>query len=134
MYPVSCTDLPLHTVICDQLIWQAWLQAFGSSYRLAATRQHLIDIYHVAPHGGTIRNQNWDNMLTEPYPFTGIGSFTMAVDDSPSRPTRDLLLYWNPNQSCVQTGNWTRVDCMAVQEANHSASDTYYEILQILSL
>ena len=59
---------------------------------------------------------------TEAYSFTGIGSFTMPGDDSPG--ARDLQLYWNPNQSCVQTENWTWVDCLEVQKANHSASNT----------
>ena len=39
--------------------------------------------------------------------------------------TQDLWLYWNLNQSCVQTGNWPRVDCVEAQKANHSTSNTY---------
>ena len=42
-----------------------------------------------------------------------------------SLSTQDLQLYWNPNQSCVQTRNWTRVDCVEVQSTNHSVSNTF---------
>ena len=38
----------LHTVYP---LWQAWLQAFGSSYRLAATQ--ALDSYHVAAQSAT---------------------------------------------------------------------------------
>ena len=42
-----------------------------------------------------------------------------------SLSTQDLRLYQNPNQSCIQTRNQTRVNCMEVQSTNHSTSNTY---------
>ena len=106
----------LHTVICDHCGRLDYTH-FGYSYGLSASRQHPIYIKwcHMAAQSATRVG------TTEPYPFMGIGSFTMPGDDSPT--TRDLRLYWNPNQSCVQTGNWTHVDCVEVQKANHSASN-----------
>ena len=41
-----------------------------------------------------------------------------------SLSTQDLRLHWNPNQSCVQIGNRTRVNCVEVQSSNHSAKNT----------
>ena len=45
----------------------------------------------------------------------------------------DLQLYWNPNQSSVQTGNRTWVDCVEVKSTNHSASNTSMDNTCILS-
>ena len=67
----------------------------------------------------------WHNPQSErkpqsPFSFGGKGSLALPEYDSLS--TRDLRLYWNRNQSCVQNGNQIWVDCMEVQSTNHSAS------------
>ena len=90
----------LHSVICDHY-GRLGLLAFESSYELSTSRQHLMHIM-------------WRHMVAQSNPqpelgpqsrisFTGMGSFTLPGDNS--RSTQDLRLYWNPNQSCVQTGD-----------------------------
>ena len=91
----------LHTVICDH---------YGRLDLLAFWVWLRIDRRAAAPDVGYIK---WRHMpaqsaarigITEPYLFTDMRFFfIMPGDDSPS--TRDLQLHWNPNQSCVKTGN-----------------------------
>ena len=67
------------------------------------------------------------------YPFRSENPGSLYVPEYDSLSTRGLRFYWNPKQSCLQTGNRTRVDCVEVQKANHSASNTYYHSLSINS-
>ena len=54
---------------------------------------------------------------------------SLYVHEYDSLSTRELQLFWNPNQSCVQTVNQTRVDCvdkksrvLTTQPATHICS------------
>ena len=78
--------IKLHTVTCDHHGRLDSLAFLGSSYGLSTMRQHLT--YHVAPHGGTIRNQNWDHRAVSVH---GYGIFYVAWG-WPSQDTGPLII------------------------------------------
>ena len=72
-----------HTAHCS--LWQAWLQAFVSSYGLASTRQHFIYLMwrHMPAQSAT------RIVTTERNQFTGIGSFGCLGMTLPVHGTSD---------------------------------------------